>query len=275
MLRVLRTLPVAAVLAASTLPTSVAAQAPAPSDSPQAPVAQAPAAQDLPAAKELVARYVAAIGGRDAVLKHTHLRQVGAFEMPAQGLRGDLRVVQSKDGRTRMTIAVPGMGELAGGYDGTIGWSMNPMQGARVLEGKELAQMQEDAGFLPLLRESPGITAMETVEKSEVGGEACYKVKISYKSGRTAFDCYSIATGLLAGNVAVQETNLGTMQLVTVMSDWKEFGGVRFATRMTLESMGQQQVLSISEIVFDDAADADAFALPDAIKAIAAPKPGS
>jgi len=270
MLRVLRALPVAAVLAASTLPTSVAAQAPAASDAPQA-----PAAQDLPAAKELVARYVAAIGGRDAVLKHTHIRQVGAFEMPAQGLRGDLRVVQSKDGRTRMTITVPGMGELAGGYDGTVGWSMNPMQGARVLEGKELAQMQEDAGFLPLLRESPGITGMETVEKSEIGGEACYKVKISYKSGRTAFDCYSIATGLLAGNVAVQETNMGTMQLVTVMADWKEFGGVRFATRMTVESMGQQQVLSISEVVFDDAADADAFALPDAIKAIAAPKPGS
>lgn len=251
MLRTLRALPIAAVLAVSFVPA-------------------ASAQETLPAASELVARYVAAIGGRDAILKHDHIRQVGSFEMPAQGIKGDLRVVQSKDGRSAMTISVPGMGELAGGFDGTTGWSMNPMQGPRVLEGKELLQMQEDAGFLTLLRESPGIVSMETVEKSEIGGDACYKVKVSYKSGRTSYDCYSIATGLLAGTVSVQESPMGTIEVTTTMSDWKDFGGVKFATRMAQSAMGQQQVMSIAEVVFDDPADTTAFALPDAVKAIAA-----
>lgn len=255
MLRTLRALPIAAALAVSLLPSAASAQ------------------EQLPPASDLLARYVAAIGGRDALLKHNHVRQVGSFEVPAQGLKGELRSVQSKDGRSTMTISVPGMGDLAGGYDGTVAWSMNPMQGPRVLEGKELVQMQEDAGFLSLLRESPAIASMETVEKSEIGGDACYKVKISYKSGRNSFDCYSIATGLLAGTIMVQETPMGTIEVTTKMSEWKDFAGMRFATRMAQAAMGQEQVLSITDVVFDDAADANAFTPPDAVKAITAQKP--
>lgn len=231
------------------------------------------AAQDLPAAKELVARYVTAIGGRDAILKYTSIRSTGFFEMPAAGLRGDLRIVQAKDGRTSMRISVPGMGELAGGYDGTTAWSMNPMQGPRLLEGKELAQMKEDAGFLTMLRESPAIDSMVTVAQDTIGGEACYKVKVSYKSGRTSFDCYSAATGLLAGTISVQESNMGTVEVTTAMTEWKEFGGIRFATRMRQQAMGQEQVLGVDEVAFDSPDDTQAFALPEPVKALVAQKP--
>lgn len=254
MLRTLRALPVLAVLATSVAPTVAAAQ-------------------ELPAAKDLVARYVTAIGGRDAIMKYTSIRSAGFFEMPAAGLRGDLRIVQAKDGRTSMRISVPGMGELAGGYDGTTAWSMNPMQGPRLLEGKELAQMQEDAGFLTILRESPAIDSMVTVQQDTIGGEACYKVKVSYKSGRTSFDCYSAATGLLAGTVAIQESNMGTIEVTTAMTEWKEFGGIRFATRLRQQAMGQEQVLGIDSIEFDGAEDAQAFELPEPVKALVAQKP--
>lgn len=260
MLRALRALSLSAAFLAAALPAAAAQEA------------AAAAPQDLPPARDLVARYVAAIGGRDAFMKHSHIRSIGAFEMPAQGIRGDLRVVQSRDGRSTMRISVPGMGELAGGFDGTVGWSMNPMQGPRMLEGKELAQLQEDAGFLTALRESPGIATMETVEKTAIGGDACYKVRITYKSGRTSFDCYSLATGLIAGTISVQESPMGVIEVTTTMSDWKEFGGIRFATRMSQSAMGQQQVLSISDVVFDDAADSTAFELPEPIKAIAGQK---
>lgn len=253
MLRTISALSVAAAVAASFVPATATAQ-------------------DLPAAKDLVARYVTAIGGRDALLQHTSIRSTGFFEMPAAGLKGDLRIVQSKDGRTSMRITVPGMGELAGGYDGTVGWSMNPMQGPRVLEGKELAQMQEDAGFLTLLRESPAIDSMSTVEQTTIGGEACYKVKVSYKSGRVSYDCYSVATGLMAGTISVQESSMGTLEVTTAMTDWKDFGGVRFATRMRQQAMGQEQILGVDAIEFDGVDDANAFLLPDAVKAVVAQK---
>ncbi|MGI9044684.1 MAG: hypothetical protein ACR2GK_11255, partial [Gemmatimonadaceae bacterium] len=47
-------------------------------------------AQALPAAKDLVAKHVAAIGGRDAVLRHPFFRAKGTFSMPAAGMTGEL-----------------------------------------------------------------------------------------------------------------------------------------------------------------------------------------
>src|SRR3712207_8571336 len=43
-------------------------------------------------------------------------------------------------------------GQMSSGYDGTVGWSVNPMQGPRLLEGKELEQLREDAGPAAMLR---------------------------------------------------------------------------------------------------------------------------
>lgn len=228
----------------------------------------------LPAARDLVARHVAAIGGREAVLKYNTIRSTGTFEMPANGLKGDLVSTMSRDGRVAMKVSVAGMGELAGGYDGTVGWSLNPMQGPRVLAGAELAQIKEEAGLAAaVLRESPAITSMETVEKTALDGVDCYKVKVSYASGRVMYDCYGVETGLLAGQVSVQESAMGTMELRNLMSDWKEFGGVKFATRLRQQAMGQEQVMTITSVQFDTAEDAALLELPAAVKALATPTP--
>lgn len=231
-------------------------------------------AAPLPAARDLVARHVAAIGGRDAVLKYSTIRTTGTFEVAAAGLKGDLVSTVSRDGRVAMRITVPGMGELAGGYDGAVGWSMNPMQGPRVLAGAELEQIKEEAGVASsVLRESPAITAMETVEKSTLGGVECYKVKISYASGRVGYDCYGVESGLLAGQIAMQESAMGKMELHNIMSDWKEFGGVKFATTLKQQAMGQEQVMTITTVQFDGADDAALLELPAAVKAIAPAAP--
>ncbi|MDQ3995697.1 MAG: hypothetical protein M3303_01625, partial [Gemmatimonadota bacterium] len=100
----------------------------------------------LPTGRAIIDRYVEAIGGRDAVLRHQSIRSVGTFEMPAAGVKGDLTVVQMAPNKMAMTIDLPGVGQMVSGYDGTVGWSINPMQGPRVLEGKELVQLREDAG---------------------------------------------------------------------------------------------------------------------------------
>src|SRR5688572_14438611 len=48
----------------------------------------------LPAARAIIDRYVQAIGGREAVLRHSSIRYLGSFEMPAAGLKGGLTLVQ-------------------------------------------------------------------------------------------------------------------------------------------------------------------------------------
>lgn len=220
----------------------------------------------LPAARTIIDRYVQAIGGRDAVLRHTSIRSVGSFEMPAAGVKGNLTVVQVAPNKMGMTIDLPGMGQMVTAYDGTVGWSINPMQGPRVLEGKELAQIREDAGPAAMLRPADRVRSVETVERTTMNGQSCYKVKVTTLSGRETFDCYSTETGLLVGMTGTQDSPMGQVQVTTLFDDWKEFGGLKAATKVRLQMLGQEQVLTIDRLEFDRQDDLKALEMPEQVK---------
>jgi len=230
--------------------------------------AQQPSATPLPAARDLVARFVDAIGGREALLRHASFRARGRFEMPAAGISGDLEIIQARPNRMAMRTTIPGIGEVASGFDGTIGWSMDPMQGPRLLAGAELAARRDEADLMSVFRDGESIASLSTTERVELGGQSCYKVKVSWKSGRESIDCYAVESGMLVATVVREESPMGTLEVTTLLADYKAFGGVRRPTRMTASAMGQQQVVTITSVEFD-VVDASAFELPAAIRTLA------
>jgi hypothetical protein len=224
-------------------------------------------ATDLPAAQDLVDRYVEAIGGRDAVLRPRSYRTRGTFAMPAAGLTAEMEVVSDRSGRVASTMEIPGLGTFRSGYDGDIGWSVDPMMGARILEGAELTALTDQADPLAMVRDASLFRGMRTVERTEIGGQPCYKVRLEWNSGRETHDCYGTDTGLMVASIGTQESPMGSVEATSIFSDFAEFGGVRFATRMVQRMMGQEQVMTIRSVEFDDAGDAD-FAPPAEIRAI-------
>jgi hypothetical protein len=230
-------------------------------------------AQDaLPSARSLVDKYVSLIGGRDKILGLGSTHTVGTFEVPAQGVAGEYDLNTAKPNMMVMKISIPGLGDVASGFDGNVAWSNNPMQGPRVLSGPELEAAKEQADPETVFRPDSKVTSMETVEKTQMGGQSCYKVKVVWKSGRTTFDCYSTDSGLLVGSSAKQETQMGTIDATTTFSDYKEFGGIKRATKVTVEAMGMQQVMTVKSMEFNGV-DAKIFELPADIKALVGKKP--
>jgi hypothetical protein len=227
----------------------------------------AAAAQQLPSAEQLTQRYVQAIGGREAMLAPRTTRTRGTFEMPAAGLTGELEVVTGKPNRVATRVTIGGLGEIRNGYDGQTGWSVDPMMGARLLTPAETDAAREQADPMAAVRDPSAYTSMTTVEQTTMGGQACYKVRLVWKSGRESFDCYAVEGGLLVGSVTTQESPMGTMSVTTLVSDYRQFGNVRMATRMTQEAMGQQQVITVTSVEFDVVDDA-AFNPPAAIAAL-------
>jgi hypothetical protein len=227
--------------------------------------AQAPAS--LPPAKDLIAKFVAATNGPAVMAKHQSVRSKGRFELPAAGMSGDLEISQARPNKTMMRITVSAIGQIEQGFDGTTAWSINPMQGPRLLTGRELDAVREESGFGTSSRQGPNVAAAETVEKTEMNGEPCYKVKMVWKSGRETFDCYSVASGLLIASQGKQESPMGTIDVTNLISDYKDFGGQKVATRLTQQVMGNEQVLIISSVDYD-AADPAVFEMPAAIKAL-------
>jgi hypothetical protein len=204
--------------------------------------------------------------------KHQSVRTKGRFEMAAAGVSGDLEISQARPNKTMMRINIGGMGQIEQGFDGTTAWSINPMQGPRIVTGRELDAIREESSFGASSRQGPNVASAETMEKTEMNGEPCYKVKVTWKSGRETFDCYSVASGLLIASVGKQESPMGTVEVTNLISDYKDFGGQKIATRLTQQVMGNEQVLIINTVDYD-AADAASFEMPAAIKALAEKKP--
>lgn len=228
----------------------------------------APAQDALPPADELIDRYVEAIGGREAVLSKEGSRSTGTFSMPAVGIEGSMEVLTATEPtRILSRVEIPGLGLILNGYDGEVGWSVDPNLGPRLLEGGELDALVEGSSHESTLRDASLFQSRETVEKTEMNDQACYKVHLVWNSGRETYDCYSEETGLIVASMATQESPMGSLEAVTLISDYEDFGGVMTPTRMTQQVMGQEQLFTIDSVEYTDLGP-EAFEPPEAIQAL-------
>jgi hypothetical protein len=256
------TLPASALV----LLTSACASAPARPETPPAAPAQQPAAV-LPTAQQVIDRYIAAIGGRDVVTRRKSSRATISLDMPAQGIRADMEVFTAAPDRLLVKTTIPGMGETLSGYNGTVGWSIDPVMGPRLLEGAQLQQTREDADFYGALHEPSKFTTMEVVEEADFEGKRVYKLRLVRKSGRETFEHYDVTTGLLVGTVGSQATAMGDMKVTTVMGDYKDFAGMMLPTSTTMRAGPTEMRLKVNTVEFDTV-DPAVFELPPQIKAL-------
>ena len=92
------------------------------------------------------------------------------------------------------------------------------------------------------------------------------------KGSTKSFDCYAVDSGLLVGSVQTTESPMGSMEATTLLSEYKDFGGRKVPTKLVQSSMGQEQVVTITAIEYDNVPDS-VFEAPPAVKAILEKKP--
>jgi hypothetical protein len=224
----------------------------------------ASAQANLPAAAGLISKYATAVGGA-AYINAKSIVSKGALSMPAAGLNAEFQMTQLAPNQMQMVTTIPGMGEVQVGYDGTTGWAMDPMQGPRVLSGGELDQIRDESDRRANVRAPELFTAMQTVADTTMNNEACYLVKLTWKSGRESFDCYSKSSGYIVASKTVQKTAMGEIPVVSYLSDYKKFGDVTVPTKTVQELAGQQQIITIQSVEFGDGKGV-MIAPPDAVK---------
>lgn len=239
--------------------------APVPAAAPAAKIAPASA---LPPAREVIANYVKAVGGEQAVVKHSSHHSRAIYELPSMGLKGDMDIYAAKPNRVFVKVTLPGLGEILSGYDGKTGWSINPATGPMIMEGRQLEQTRDDYDFYAVLHSPANFKTLETVERIEFEGQPCYKVRALRKSGQEDFEYFDAKTGLQTGSVLERESPTGTIRMTNVISDYKKFADLQLPTRLVQRMLGMEQVITLSAVEFDNVKDS-VFELPVAIKNLA------
>lgn len=221
----------------------------------------------LPKAADLLAKSVAAMGGADAIKAIKSIRAKGTFEMPAQNITGTVELIQARPSLMRMTIDIQGIGQADQGFDGKVGWSIDPMSGPSLLTGKALADAKAEALFDGALFGSDYVKEATTLEKTKFGERPAYKIKVTttFDTERTLY--LDAESYLIIGSESVSETPMGAMPTTTSTGDYKKFGLLMQPTTLVQTAMGFDQVVRMTSFEYDVVAPT-AFDPPAAVKAL-------
>ncbi|MBA4083065.1 MAG: hypothetical protein C0496_17645 [Erythrobacter sp.] len=230
------------------------------------------AAQALPDGKALIAKHVAAIGGREAMEKHSSLHISGTFSIPAAGIEGPIHMYRAKPALLLVQITLGAMGELTTGFDGTTAWSINPMAGVSVMSGEQAAQTKQQADFFSDFPDPSRFSAIETVAAEDFEGRKCYKVKLVRADGSgETMQFFDMETGLMAGmSRTLENPQMGKIEIRSITSDYTDQGGIRLPSKITQRTPQGEFVQTFTSFEWDKV-EPKVFELPAAVKAMVKP----
>jgi|APSaa5957512535_1039671.scaffolds.fasta_scaffold32172_3 hypothetical protein len=216
--------------------------------------------------RAIFARYVDAIGGETVIRSHTSTTINGRFVLAAFGMEGSATIHSRAPNHVAQIIELPGLGEIQNGYNGDIGWTVDPLQGNSLLEGDALTDLLQNSDYyLPLnLGLSPGLVTEEIV--TNIGDDA-YKVKLTDERGKDSFLFFDVSSNLLVRSDAVASTPLGEIPVTTYLSDYESYDGYLQPSRLTISQAGQEFSIEVDSIEFDSVSDGD-FEPPSEIQAL-------
>jgi hypothetical protein len=266
----------AAPNAPSAIPPVAPAAAPAPAGLPKfAPVAFEGA---KPSAQELLTRHITATGGEKAWDAKNMMSSKGAIEIPAAGLKGAMDMQAMAPDNIAIVMDIPGMGQSRSGFNGTVGWTIDPMRGPALMDAKQIADLKRDGNFrrdLDLMRNAGNAEVLGLVEFET---RPCWQVKISTSTSDATptNNFYDKETGLMAGMTLMAATPMGSIPVTLLTGEYKDFADVKLPVRTTTKVMGQMQVMTIDSVTWEGVS-AKAFELPPEIAAMknAAPTPAT
>ena len=199
-------------------------------------------------ADEIVQKYSVAMGGLDNYNKIKTVKLSGT--VTAQGM--DLPItVQIINGRAmRNDVEVMGQSIINVCKDGK-GWKINPFAGATTatdVTGSELNEFKSQTNLASQLMDykKRGYT-VELSGQEVTGGANAYKIKLTGDDKKETVYFIDSKTFLPIKTVAKMQMMGQELDVETTNSDFKEFGGVKFA--MTRTRKAQDQV--IQEIKLD------------------------
>jgi hypothetical protein len=179
-----------------------------------------------------------------------------------------MEILAARPNKTVLRMTIPGMGEVAEGFDGTHGWAVSPMTGPMLSTGAELEERKHAAHFDSELREDSRYEYIKTVEKTTFEGRPVYKLALKRKGGTTEdIEYYDVETGLRAGGEVTRNSAMGAVNVVAIQTDYKKFGAVMFPTTVRQKMMGTEQIMTFTSIEHD-VVDPASFELPAAVKVL-------
>lgn len=224
--------------------------------------AKTPEAAKLPTTSEILAKYVAALGGREAIEKIKTRTMKGTIDVTPMGIKGTVEVYAAAPDKNYTNGNLAGVGSFIDGYDGNISWVVDPINGSREKTGQELLQTKLASNFYRELNLDKLYPKMEVKGIEKVGDKDTYVV-VATPDGIPAETFYfDAASGLLLRSDSTAIAPEGNAAIKTFYDDYRDVDGVKvpFKTRSVLPQY--ELWTTLTEVKNNVAVDETKFSKP-------------
>lgn len=218
----------------------------------------------LPGIDQILERYVAAVGGADALRNLKTRRVLGEFEIEGMNMTGSFEILGSAPARSVIALDIPGVGQFRQVVNGEKAWSLDPLSGVRELAGAELADYLRDAEFHRELNFKKLFAKLEVVSRLKLGDQEAFIVNATPALGVAEQFYFDATSGLLIRQDTRRESPNGVMPSEIFFSDYRTVDGVRMPWRIRQQTPAFTINLTFREITHNLTVDEVKFARPAA-----------
>jgi hypothetical protein len=234
--------------------------------------AQAASAQTV---DEIVDKYLAALGGREALGKLKSRTMTGTLTVVTPGgeVSGPIEVVTVAPNKTRM-LAKLDLTSLGAGqmtidqrFNGTSGYVIDTLQGNREITGGQLDVMKNSVFPTPFLSYKDNGATVELAGKEKVGDRDAYVLVMTPTSGpavRAFVDAESFL--MIKTVVKIDSPQVGEVEQTTELSDYRPVGDVKAPFVVKTTSPVQNTSVAVTRIEHNTTIDEALFSKPQGDK---------
>lgn len=225
-------------------------------------VGRIPDAGFLPVAHQVLAKYVQALGGEDAIrrvssrIEKGTITAFGGHQFPVE--------IFAKAPDKRVSVIHLPNGDSITAFDGLIGWSAAPGRPVRQMSGGELEGARLDADFYFPLRLKEVFTKLETEQLDRIGDHEV-EVVSGFKESQPLLQLYfDQQSGLLVRLLRYAESPLGRNPTRIDFADYRSEGGVKIPFRWMVARPAGRFTIQLTEVQQNVPIDDGRFAKPAA-----------
>lgn len=216
----------------------------------------------LPTVKEVLDKYVKALGGRDAIEKAKTRTAKGTVELLPMNLKGTFESFAAPEAKSYSKLSITGVGDLLEGSDGKTSWAINPIQGSRERTGAELAQSKLINDFYRDIRLEKLFPKMELKGIEKVGEKEAYVVTAAADGVPAETWYFDTQSGLMIRSDASIIAPEGSQAVSVFYEDHRAVDGITIPFRIRTQTPSFTIVMIYTEVKHGAAIDESKFAKP-------------
>lgn len=237
--------------------------------------AAATKAPALPTVDQILAKYVEALGGEQALRKVTSRIETGTADLPGGGGPGGRATqgpmeFEAKAPNLNLLVLSAGNGSTTQGFDGTVAWAQDNRGHVTEATGAALERAKRVSDFYEPLDIKQEYMRMAVRGTQKIGDHDTYRV-VGVPAGDSREQLFfDTQTGLLVRRVVVTATPLGNDPTYIDYGDYRDAGaGVKVPFLIETSTYTQKTALHVQKVQENAQIDSGKFDKP-ASKAAAA-----